>query len=204
VLAVFSSGLIALFDGIRHFLHFWPPLAFLAGWGVSMLAARLSARAPRMAPFFRRPIAALTLVVLLVPSVLLYHPYEVTYFNALIGGLPGATELRFDPDRVLDFEPRDYWGTSLRRAVRWANLNLPENAVVSVSLPPRAPLAYRYRSDFRMALAQVGVTEYLILLNRPLWFGEVEKLALSSGEIVHREQARGVPLSFVIRMPPAP
>ena len=200
VLAAFSSGMIALFDGIRSFLHFWPPLAFLAGWGVSMLAARLFARAPRMVPF-RLPITAFALVVLLLPSSLLYHPYEVTYFNALIGGLPGATSLRFDPDRVLDFEPRDYWGTSVRRAVRWANLNLPENAVVSVSLPPRAPLAYRYRSDFRMALTEVGVTEYLILLNRPLWFRQADSLALRTGEIVHQQEARGVPLSFVIRMP---
>lgn len=200
ILGAFSSGMIALFDGIRHFLHVWPPLAFLAGWGVSMLSARLFARAPRMAPF-RLQITALALVVLLVPSVLLYHPYEVTYFNALIGGLPGATTLRFDPDRVLDFEARDYWGTSVRRAVRWANANLPENAVVSVSLPPRAQIAYPYRSDFRMALTEVGVTEYLILLNRPLWFREADSLALSTGEILHQEEARGVPLTFVIRMP---
>jgi hypothetical protein len=200
VLAVFCSGAIELFDGIRHFLHFWPPLAFLGGWGVSALVGKLCAREPRLAPH-ATPVAALGLIVLLAPSIALYHPYEVTYFNFLVGGLPGATKLEFDPERVLDFEPRDYWGTSVRRAVRWGNDNLPGNAVLSVSLPPTAPAAYTYREDLQLAYPTLGVTEFLILLNRPRWFGDTERVALDRGEIVHVEQARGVPLCFVIRMP---
>jgi hypothetical protein len=205
VLAVFSSGVIAMFDGIRHFLLFIPPVAVLSAWGILRASDAVLERIAGFRADVQWPKRLLVPVVALLCAVpiLRYHPYEVTYFNGLVGGLPGATEIQFGDN--VDYEPRDYWGTSIRHAVNWANQNLPSGAAVWISLPLDFSDLYRLRSDVRYVAPADWKGQrpyYLIFLNRKNWLGDLEEYAIRHGKLVHREEAQGVPLAFVYRIAP--
>lgn len=93
------------FDGCRHFLFVFPPIAILAGVGLSTSIGAL-------ARFHRS-----TLIVWLSVVATCYtwtagklyhlHPYEYLYYNQLVGGLEGASR-RF---------VTDYWVNSMPEAV---------------------------------------------------------------------------------------
>lgn len=96
-----------VYDGVRHILFVLPAIA--------LLGARGAAELPRCArkPGLRRAATAAVLACVLLPLFTLVHlhPYQMTYFNALAGGLAGASG-RYETD---------YWVTSYREAAEWVN-----------------------------------------------------------------------------------
>jgi Dolichyl-phosphate-mannose-protein mannosyltransferase len=82
-------------DGVRLFLPTFFFLAAFAGWG-TIAAADFLARLVRQPPRYLR--SALTAVVLGSAAIALYriHPYELSYYNELIGGPRGAWERGFE------------------------------------------------------------------------------------------------------------
>jgi hypothetical protein len=101
-------------DGVRHYLYLLPALALLAGTGAVELwrwaeKRRLGSLGVRAA-IFALP------ALLLLRTLVVLHPYEVVFFNSLVGGPAGASR---------NFE-LDYWGTSLLEASRWIDANLPK------------------------------------------------------------------------------
>ena len=93
-----------LFNGMRHFIFVLPPIAVTAALTGDRALARLETFE------FRAPVyAALGLYGLAHASIMaLLHPDQYVYFNAFVGGVPGA-ENRFK---------LDYWGNSFAEAVR--------------------------------------------------------------------------------------
>jgi hypothetical protein len=93
-----------IYDGIRHLLFTYLPLAALAAWAwVELLRSRRKAVGV---------IAGVALVLGLVEPVVFQwrnHPHQAVYFNAVAGGPRGAFA-RFE---------MDYWGVSVRDAVQW-------------------------------------------------------------------------------------
>jgi hypothetical protein len=100
-----------IYDGVRHFLFLFPLFAILVAVGVSGI---VSAAPPR----FRRVLAAGLGASLLLPlpAMVKLHPYQVAYFNSLVGGLPGA-EGRYDTE---------YWLASHGEALDWINARAAE------------------------------------------------------------------------------
>ena len=96
-----------VYDGIRHFLFVLPAVAILGAYGASWFCQRL---AP---PRWRALAMAACAVLLLLPikDLVALHPYQTTYFNALVGGVAGA-------DGKYETE---YWLTSYREAIAWVN-----------------------------------------------------------------------------------
>jgi hypothetical protein len=94
VIAVASHA--TLYDGVRHFLFIFPPLAALAGCALVRLA-----QVHRVAETLVGAAAAVSAVLLLRANVDL-HPYEYIWFNALAGGVRGTVET---------FE-QEYWATA--------------------------------------------------------------------------------------------
>ena len=93
----------ALYNGIRHFTFLLPPLAVLAGLGLSHAWERLADyRRVRLG------LTALFAALCLMSAVTLarLHPYEYVYYNHLAGSLPKAEH---------EWEG-DYWSSSLREA----------------------------------------------------------------------------------------
>ena len=95
--------------GMRHFLFTAPPIAVLAGLGLSTLLGRIEVRS-RIASAFA---AAVVLLGLGWNAVTLYrlHPDEYLFFNDLVGGLQGASRqyatdywVNIMPEAVTDLE----------------------------------------------------------------------------------------------------
>jgi len=126
------------YDANRHFLEYVPALAFLAGTGLDLAAARLAAlltptHGVRVA---RRMAWGVLLAAFLLAAwpVFRYHPYESMYYNALVGGLGGAqrtplTAPYLDKTELFTLDSEgDYWGFSYRNAIRNLNRIAPAGA----------------------------------------------------------------------------
>jgi len=115
------------FDGVRHFLELFPPLAVVAALGLVWVVermGRLPAGAGRKA--LRAAVVALPLVSM-ATSLVRSHPHEIAYWNALIGGLGGAQERRMA-------QAGDYWGASYRLGLDWLNEHAAPGSALAVPL----------------------------------------------------------------------
>jgi hypothetical protein len=93
-----------LFNGMRHFLFVLPPIAVVAGLVGDRALDRLAAfeyRAPIYAALGLYGVVHLSIMAML-------HPDQYVYYNAFVGGVPGA-ENQFK---------LDYWANSFAEAVR--------------------------------------------------------------------------------------
>jgi 4-amino-4-deoxy-L-arabinose transferase-like glycosyltransferase len=96
-----------VYDGLRHFLFILPALAIFAGLGVAALFAWSGA----LKHGWVLRVVILVLLLLPVKDISRLHPYQMTYFNALVGGLREAGT-RYETD---------YWVTSYKEAAEWLN-----------------------------------------------------------------------------------
>ena len=92
-----------VYDGIRHFLFLMPFFAVSCAVAVQ--------RWPRA------KLAVILVLALSIIPIVRLHPYELTYYNALVGGTRGAAT-RFDTD---------YWLSSYREAAAWLHENACPN-----------------------------------------------------------------------------
>jgi 4-amino-4-deoxy-L-arabinose transferase-like glycosyltransferase len=97
----------SLYGGMRHFLFIVPALCLLAGIALSYLVQSLKQLRLR----FAAAACCAGLLVLPVVAVVSLHPYQLSYFNLLVGGVAGASS-RYEADS---------WLTSYRSAVEWVN-----------------------------------------------------------------------------------
>jgi hypothetical protein len=134
------------FDGVRHFLEIYPALGLLAALAASLAWPRENGRSlpqvysgegPRRGPRrLRRQVvgALLSLALVLHVGILArVHPFELAYWNALVGGSAGAHQ-RGIP------QAGDYWALSYRQGLRWLNENAPEGAVLAVPVAQHSVL----------------------------------------------------------------
>lgn len=110
-------------DGVRHYLYLLPALALLSGTAAVRLWRWAADR--RIGPTAVRAAAFALPVLLLARTLVAIHPYQVVFFNSLVGGPAGAWR---------SFE-LDYWGTSILEASRWMDANLPQGARVWFTQP---------------------------------------------------------------------
>jgi 4-amino-4-deoxy-L-arabinose transferase-like glycosyltransferase len=82
-------------DGVRLFLPTFFFLAAFAGWGTVALARDISRRARLPAPIAVSLLAALVLAPAATELVHI-HPFELSYYNLLIGGPRGAWQRGFE------------------------------------------------------------------------------------------------------------
>jgi Dolichyl-phosphate-mannose-protein mannosyltransferase len=101
--AVFTIGAVALpnvpkYGGVKLFLPFFPFLAILAGVGLDALA-RAAAEAAGMGARGRGALWAAALAGLVGSmgwTMTRLHPYHLSYYNGLVGGLAGAERHGFE------------------------------------------------------------------------------------------------------------
>ncbi len=121
-------------DGVRLFLPSFFFLAAFAGWGVqglSDLVARLARRPPRLVR------AALLLLVLGDSAWQLWaiHPFELSYYNRLIGGPSGAWHRGFE---------LTYWYDAFTpEVIDQLNRKLPEGAYVTFTNDLSSPSTFQ-------------------------------------------------------------
>ena len=110
-------------DGLRQLTPSFFFLPVLAGYGAACLVRRGNV--------WRR-IAGQAVVVGCVGgaawATLSYHPYELAYYNALIGGPKGA--------KAAGMESTYFWDTATVELLDWMNQHLPARSTVLISPPP--------------------------------------------------------------------
>lgn len=113
-------------DGVRLFLPTFAFLAAFSAWGAVTLAD-IAARITHLRPAITRTLSALALLAPAAWSLASIHPYELSYYNSLIGGPRGAWEAGFE---------LSYWYDAFTpQVIRELNDRLPQGA--SVSFPNR-------------------------------------------------------------------
>jgi hypothetical protein len=114
-------------DGERQFLAGFVFLACLSGIGLATIGSWLERVAgPRVA----RPLAATVLAVSVGAggwSTWRYHPLQLSYYNALIGGLSGAYRA--------GMEPTFYWDAVTPDVRAWLNAHTEPGRTVTFAFP---------------------------------------------------------------------
>ncbi len=107
-------------DGVRLFLPSFAFLAALAGVGGHEVVSWVTRRRPNDARARRFAVAALGLIYAgSASSLFWYAPQWLSYYNLLIGGLPGAT--------VAGMEPTYYWDGLDQSVLDWLDKNTEED-----------------------------------------------------------------------------
>lgn len=179
------------FTGMRHFLFVLPPLATLAGIGLSELIGVLERWSGRLAS----GAIALMCACCLWDGVTLVrlHPYENLSYNSLIGGLPGAFR-RYD---------LDYWFNSMPEAIHLLEAFVRDKVPAEVAGPSKiysvAVCGERPAFDQTVTLPQLhwdfrSTWEESDFFIAPTQMNCDQDL---DGEIVGTVERLGVPIAYV-------
>lgn len=189
------------FDGVRHFLEFYPALAMLAALGLRAVLARTRGLERRFGVVARAALIALAFAPAAI-ATWRTHPNGVCYFNEIAGGLAGARRAGV-PDAV------DYWGNSYWQGLAWLAAHAEQGATVLVPVAPhivRVAAPVRLRGDLELHAAEqpVRVALYAMYLVRPNWYGPtvrtIERLEIAP---VHEVIVQGAPVLRIFRLDPA-
>ncbi len=121
-------------DGVRLFLPTFFFLSAFAGWGTVWLADALT-RAVRVPSRFARPALAGLVLGSAALALIRIHPYELSYYNELIGGPRGAWERGFE---------LTYWYDAFNGPViDDLNRKLPPNALVGFLNDKTLPVTFQ-------------------------------------------------------------
>jgi len=126
-LAVFSWPGVPVYDGVRLFLMVFPLWAVFVGVGVRWLFDQ-----PWLADRYSPKTRSAGLAVLLAAQglgLVRYHPCQLSYYNALCGGLGGAEQLGFEVS---------YWGAAVREPMLRAAVERADGGPVALG-PSLAP-----------------------------------------------------------------
>jgi 4-amino-4-deoxy-L-arabinose transferase-like glycosyltransferase len=132
-LAFAATGLQASYSGERHFIPAYPYLACLAGAGfgtvLDALCTTWQHAHPGGHPGRARLALTLLLGVLLVPpllSTVQIHPYELSYYSELVGGIRGASSLGLETT---------FWCETYKAALLHLNSHAASGALIWAENP---------------------------------------------------------------------
>lgn len=128
-----ATGLQAAYSGERHFIPAYPYLACLAGLGFGGVLNLLASRWQRLyngrSTARAQLLSAALLALLFVPPLLAtiqIHPYQLSYYSELVGGLPGATRLGLETT---------FWCETYQDALPYLNQHAESGAAVWAENP---------------------------------------------------------------------
>ena len=147
-------------DGMRLFLPSFAMLAALAGIGCGTLLSWAATRWPNR--LRARAVALVSLGLLFAgsaSSLVWYAPHWLSYYNLLIGGLPGAT--------AAGMEPTYYWDGLDRSVFDWLDENTEENQNIWIRSPSLENLVWMHRRKGTQFDPVPGAYRWYVLQNRP-------------------------------------
>lgn len=188
-------------DGLRLLVPLLPFLAALAAselaeWGAgAMRLARRFGAASSLEGGSTIGLPAAAIVMIQALATWVYHPYQLSYYNALAGGLAGARE------RGLEVT---YWMEAFTpRTLRDVQALLPPSA--QVNLPVGDPFYFRYlqaRGRLRRDLSFTSGAElpFQLVLSRVAVLGVDRMHALDGLPALYESSFDGVPLVRLFRL----
>jgi len=196
-LARYLSPKTGVLDGIRHFEEVVFPIAAFAAIACVTIA-RYIIKTRRGSLKIRQlfiTVVAISILISLTLPIIEYHPFQITYFNELVGGIRGAYG-KYD---------LDYWGSSQKYAILWVNANIPKGAVVNIVMAGNVAGTY-LREDLIPSLNSTDFlqSDYVVVLNRQSFFNRYVA-AYPIGEYVRTHTPiytvtnQGIPLVWVYK-----
>lgn len=186
---------VPIYDDIRQFMEVLFPLAILAALSVTSIWRKLSG-------FFKthltKTMYILTVLIYsllfvyyyIVPFILL-HPYDMIFFNGLVGRKKGVYE-----KGLFDI---DFWSISIKEATLWVNERASKNAIIAI--PFGEHIAFYYiRPDLTISYQDFDNAEYLIIQNRHTFMTEEIKNLLISKKPVYTIIRRDAPLCWIYKL----
>jgi hypothetical protein len=186
-----------LHDGVRQMLSALPFIAALSGFGFFILTVALHRVARRIDKLARvtnlnaKITGALFLLFCFNPALDLYlaHPFQLSYYNRLVGGIRGAYERGLETTYFME--------AITPRFLARLNEKLPPNASVNASFANFMFEFYQHhgmlRRDIRFGESATA-DFYLILNRRSTLSGRDLRLLRSSPPLVDSITLAGVPL----------
>ncbi len=119
-LVIIALPTTPIFGGTKHWLTAYPFLALYAGVGFGSVLAGLASVFPR--PKLALPLAG----ILLTPAVVETahsHPFALSHYTVVAGGVPGAADLGMN---------RQFWGFTTGSLVDWLKKELPNGGSVFI------------------------------------------------------------------------
>ena len=178
-------------DGVRHFMEAVYPMSAIGAIGWVAMIRWLRNRLAKTA------IVILHVIVIigLIKNIVIFHPYQTSYFSPLIGGISGA-QGKFDID---------FWGTPQKEAMIWLNKNAPQNSFVNVVMAQSSAAVYA-RSDLlnNLNTKDIWTSDYVVLLNKQSFFNlypvsEYLNLRIKEKKNVYTKKIDSVPLVWVFK-----
>ena len=189
-LAVFSTR-IPVYDGERLFLVAFPLFAILIGkgFGAIWLGAGRNGR-----------IALATFLVAQGYGVVTIHPFGLSYYNALVGGLPGAERLGLE---------LTYWGDAVDGPLLAELASLAtegESAALAPTLAPEQGKIATTRAMLAKSIIladqdRASTSDWLVVSRREAYWPPEVKQRLATDSIVATRTRQGVWLSALVRRP---
>lgn len=113
-----------IFGGTKHWFPAYPFLALFAGVGFLYVTRGLRVLVGNQLPvarFFVRAVAALVLLAPALAETIHSHPFGLSHYGALAGGVPGAATLGMN---------RQFWGFTTGSVVPWLREQMPNGGTV--------------------------------------------------------------------------
>ena len=190
-----------VYDGIRHFMEVVPAVAILAALGGGEIAwfVKQAVRVPRWLAY----IVAVLFVFPAFLCVVRFAPYEIAFFNRLIGGLPGAQAAGVQ-------DATDYWGTSYRQGFAWVNDTAPSDAALYLPEGQRHLAQAVHGLWIRQDVVLISADEpqvtsepvYVMYTTRPTEYGAIERYCQENLIPVYVIKVDGAPILKVFRLSP--
>jgi 4-amino-4-deoxy-L-arabinose transferase-like glycosyltransferase len=190
---VFFSTRMPVYDGERLFLLVFPLWAVLIGRGFGAVWDRLAPAGPRRAGRWLR---AGLIGVLLAQAygALALHPFGLSYYNLLVGGLPGAERLGLE---------LTYWGDAVDRVLlnRLAADAAPDaSAALAPTLYPNQGALTTTRSLLRRGILlrdelDASRSEWVVVSRRTAYWSTALRARLAGRAPIATRSRQGVWLS---------
>ena len=102
IFLILFSTRVPVYDGERLFLVVFPAYAVLIGGGFAAVWRALQGR------FVKLRIGLIAFMLIHFYGTIVYHPFQLSYYNMIVGGLKGAERLGLEPT---------YWGDAVDRVL---------------------------------------------------------------------------------------
>jgi len=204
-------SIFPVYNGTSLFTEVIPAFCILAGIGASWIYTYIrshSIRHPNSQHLVKMLSAALIIGLITVPSfIAMYqiHPYEMSYYNELVGGVKGAYG-KFDVD---------YWWQAYSEGARWLNEYAHINTTILIAPYRLWYLYYFTRSDLKIIDSTYFERRVDYIMFNPnfyLWYNRVIDYCRKNLKPAHIIRIEGAPVlhiynttSFdITQMPGAP
>ena len=196
---ILGMGLLpgaVLHDVNRLMLPALPFLAGLAGCGFYAFVRFLTERAQRASALqgIENPqtkLGASLFLLAVFPSalaLLVYHPYELSYYNGLVGGVRGAYQSGLEVTYLMEAFTPEFLGR--------LNKELPAHAAINASF---SNFMFKYYQREKRLRPDIRITserdyDYYLLLNRRSGFSLRDRAIVAAGPTYVAWEFDGVPL----------